>query len=283
MNLFINRELSLLEFNHRVLAQATDSTLPLLERCASCASPRTTSMNSSRSASPASSSWRKSDTPATAGPDRHTVDAARGHPCRAARLIDGAVPVPATTSCCRNWRAGRRVDVAGQLVAADSTPGSAITSTARSSRCSRRSDWIRRVPFPRIQNKSLNFIVRAAGKDAFGRDTELRRGAGAARAAASCCRVPREISGASAQPDAAVQHPRGFVPQLFPGMTVRGCIQFRVTRNSDLFVDDEEVDDLRAALEGELAQRRYGAAVRLETIGRLPRRNRGDFLLRSSR
>jgi polyphosphate kinase len=47
-------------------------------------------------------------------------------------------------------------------------------------------------------------------------------------------------------------------------LDVLGCYQFRVTRNSDLFVDDEEVDDLRRALEGELAHRRYGAAVRLE-------------------
>jgi polyphosphate kinase len=56
-----------------------------------------------------------------------------------------------------------------------------------------------------------------------------------------------------------------FVARLFTGVEVLGCYQFRVTRNSDLFVDDEEVDDLRRALEGELAQRRYGAAVRLET------------------
>jgi polyphosphate kinase len=55
-----------------------------------------------------------------------------------------------------------------------------------------------------------------------------------------------------------------FVSKLFSGMEVLGCYQFRVTRNSDLFVDDEEVDDLRRALEGELAHRRYGAAVRLE-------------------
>ncbi len=55
-----------------------------------------------------------------------------------------------------------------------------------------------------------------------------------------------------------------FVSKLFSGMDVLGCYQFRVTRNSDLFVDDEEVDDLRRALEGELAHRRYGAAVRLE-------------------
>ena len=49
-----------------------------------------------------------------------------------------------------------------------------------------------------------------------------------------------------------------------------GCYQFRVTRNSDLFVDEEEIDDLRRALEGELAHRRYGAAVRLETSNDCP-------------
>jgi polyphosphate kinase len=56
-----------------------------------------------------------------------------------------------------------------------------------------------------------------------------------------------------------------FVQQLFSGMAVEGAWQFRVTRNSDLFVDDEEVDNLLRAIEGELAQRRYGAAVRMET------------------
>jgi polyphosphate kinase len=56
-----------------------------------------------------------------------------------------------------------------------------------------------------------------------------------------------------------------FVHKLFAGIKVTGCYQFRVTRNSDLFVDEEEIDDLRRALEGELAHRRYGAAVRLET------------------
>src|SRR5580693_935033 len=55
-----------------------------------------------------------------------------------------------------------------------------------------------------------------------------------------------------------------FVPKLFTGIKVMGCYQFRITRNSDLFVDDEEIDDLRRALEGELAHRRYGSAVRLE-------------------
>jgi polyphosphate kinase len=53
-------------------------------------------------------------------------------------------------------------------------------------------------------------------------------------------------------------------------MRMRGCYQFRVTRNSDLFVEQEEVDDLLRAVEGELASRRYGDAVRLETAHDCP-------------
>ena len=70
-----------------------------------------------------------------------------------------------------------------------------------------------------------------------------------------------------------------FVAQLFSGMKFEGAWQFRVTRNSDLFVDDEEVDNLLRAVEGELAQRRYGAAVRLETSLDCPQ-DITDFLLR---
>ncbi len=61
-----------------------------------------------------------------------------------------------------------------------------------------------------------------------------------------------------------------FVAKLFTGMEVLGCYQFRVTRSSDLFVDEEEIDDLLRAVEGELAQRHYGAAVRLETAHDTP-------------
>ena len=70
-----------------------------------------------------------------------------------------------------------------------------------------------------------------------------------------------------------------FVAQLFSGMSVEGAWQFRVTRNSDLFVDDEEVDNLLRAIEGELAERRYGAAVRLETSLECPE-DITTFLLR---
>jgi polyphosphate kinase len=125
-------------------------------------------------------------------------------------------------------------------------------------------------PFPRIQNKSLNFIVHLDGKDAFGRDSEL-----------AIVQAPRSLPRVVSLPDDTPGQPRGFVlltsivqafvQRLFPGIVVKGCYQFRVTRNSDLFVDEEEIDDLRRALEGELAHRRYGAAVRLETARDCPK------------
>ena len=123
-------------------------------------------------------------------------------------------------------------------------------------------------PFPRIQNKSLNFIVRLSGKDAFGRDSDLA----IVQAPRSLPRVvPLPAARGASALRAAVDHRRRpSSRELFPGMEVLGCYQFRVTRNSDLFVDEEEVDDLRRALEGELAQRRYGDAVRLETAADCP-------------
>ena len=122
-------------------------------------------------------------------------------------------------------------------------------------------------PFPRIQNKSLNFIVKLAGKDAFGRDSEL-----------AIVQAPRSLPRVVPLPGEDQKFPfvlltsivQAFVQRLFPGIEVQGCYQFRLTRNSDLYVDEEEIDDLRRALEGELAHRRYGAAVRLETAHDCP-------------
>jgi polyphosphate kinase len=122
-------------------------------------------------------------------------------------------------------------------------------------------------PFPRIQNKSLNFIVRLEGKDAFGRDSELA----IVQAPRSLPRVvPVPLEGAQRTLVLLTGIVQAFVQKLFAGIKVVGCYQFRVTRNSDLFVDEEEIDDLRRALEGELAHRRYGAAVRLETSNDCP-------------
>ena len=60
-------------------------------------------------------------------------------------------------------------------------------------------------------------------------------------------------------------------------MSVLGCYQFRATRNSDLFVDEEEVKNLRIALQGELPQRHLGNAVRLEVADNCPQAHVGFF------
>ena len=119
-------------------------------------------------------------------------------------------------------------------------------------------------PFPQILNKSLNFIVRLHGKDAFGR----RRHRGMVQAPRSLPRVirlPNKISNSGEDSFVFLSSIiRVHVESLFPGLDVDGCYQFRVTRNSNLYVDDEEVSDLVRALEGQLEASRYGAAVRIE-------------------
>ena len=99
-------------------------------------------------------------------------------------------------------------------------------------------------PFPRIQNKSLNFIVQVKGKDAFGRNTTLAI-VQAPRSLPRIIRVPSEGGQRDFIYLSAIVE--AFVAKLFAGMEVLGCYQFRVTRNSDLFVDEEEVDDLLRA------------------------------------
>ncbi|MDR0379347.1 MAG: polyphosphate kinase 1, partial [Candidatus Accumulibacter sp.] len=132
-------------------------------------------------------------------------------------------------------------------------------------------------PFPRLLNKSLNFAVELEGKDAFGRDIG-KAIVQAPRVLPRVIRLPRELC----------EHEYGFVflssvlhefvGELFAGMTVLGCYQFRVTRNSDLFVDEEEVKNLRETIQGELPQRHFSDAVRLEVTDNCPPATSG-FLL----
>ncbi len=125
-------------------------------------------------------------------------------------------------------------------------------------------------PFPRILNKSLNFIVSLQGKDAFGRSSRMAV-VQAPRPLPRLIQLPAELESVGAEDYvflSSVIH--AYVDSLFPGMKVKGCYQFRVTRNSELFVDEEEIDDLKRALEGELASRRYGEAVRLEVANDCP-------------
>jgi polyphosphate kinase len=133
-------------------------------------------------------------------------------------------------------------------------------------------------PFPRILNKSLNFVVRLDGKDAFGRRRK-RAIVQAPRSLPRIIRLPEKLSEAGRDNYvflSSVIHAN--VDELFPGLNVEGCYQFRVTRNSNLYVDDEEVDDLVRALEGQLEASRYGEAVRLEIIEECPQ-DLCDFLL----
>ncbi len=134
-------------------------------------------------------------------------------------------------------------------------------------------------PFPLLVNKSLNFIVQLEGTDAFGRDSGLAI-IPAPRSLPRLIRLPEELCEAGG--DAFVflsSMIHAHADELFPGMKVLGCYQFRLTRNADLIVDPDEVDDLARALRGELLSRRYGDAVRLEVADNCPK-PLTDFLLK---
>ena len=118
-------------------------------------------------------------------------------------------------------------------------------------------------PFPMVANKSLNFIVQLSGKDAFGRTNEI-----------AIVKVPRVLPRVIALPDRVCEGCKAFVllssvirahlAELFPGREVGQFSQFRVTRHSDLAVDEDEIANLRMALRQGLQHRHYGQAVRLE-------------------
>ncbi|MEW5835907.1 MAG: polyphosphate kinase 1 [Pseudomonadota bacterium] len=133
-------------------------------------------------------------------------------------------------------------------------------------------------PFPLLVNKSLNFIVQLEGVDAFGRDSGLAI-VPAPRVLPRLIRLPDDIceGGENQVMLSSVIH--AHVDELFPGMQVHGCYQFRLTRNADLDIDAEDVDDLARALRGGLYTRRFGDAVRLEVADNCPR-TLVDYLLR---
>jgi polyphosphate kinase len=134
-------------------------------------------------------------------------------------------------------------------------------------------------PFPRILNKSLNVIVSLRGKDAFGREGDMAL-VRAPRSLPRIVRLPQEVS---TQPYEFVFLSSillEFVDELFPGMRVKGAYTFRVTRNSELFVDEEEVENLAHALRDELRGRGFAKAVRLEIDDSCPK-TIADFLMRN--
>ena len=123
-------------------------------------------------------------------------------------------------------------------------------------------------PFPRLLNKSLNFVVSLSGKDAFGRVSGM-----------AVVQAPRILPRVVKLPEglgeghgfvllSSILH--AYVHKLFPGMDVEGCYQFRLTRNSELTVDEEDLTNLRAAVQTELRERQYGDEVRLEVADNCP-------------
>ncbi|GAB3784753.1 polyphosphate kinase 1 [Dyella agri] len=125
-------------------------------------------------------------------------------------------------------------------------------------------------PFPLLVNKSLNFIVQLDGVDAFGRDSGLAV-VPAPRVLPRLIRVPDEIADGGDCYVLLSSMIHAHAEELFPGMNVLGCYQFRLTRNADLALDPEDVEDLALALRGELYSRRFGNAVRLEVADNCPK------------
>lgn len=260
--LFLNRELALLKFNRRVLALAADPSLPLLERLRFIC---IVSSNLDEFFEIRVSSLKEQlrAVPGFVGSDGRTVDAVLSQIAVKARqlvteqytLLDEFV-LPQLQAegvallRVSDWNEAQR-QWAYDLFRREVMP--LLTPIALDPAH----------PFPRVYNKSLNFIVSLSGQDAFGRDVDIAI-VQAPRALPRIIRVPAEIAGYPWAYAMLTSLILAFVGELFPGMTVRGCYQWRVTRNSDLFVDEEEVTNLRLALQGELMQRHFGDAVRLE-------------------
>ncbi|MEP6632818.1 MAG: polyphosphate kinase 1 [Luteimonas sp.] len=266
--LYFNRELSQLDFNFRVLAQAQDEAVPLLERlrylCISC-----TNLDEFFEI--------------RAATVRHSQDF--GMPI----APDGLAP--ATVLKRIHDRAAELVDA--QYACWNQTLRPALIATGvrvlgRNSWNAKQTRWLRAYfrseimpvlsplgldpahPFPKILNKSLNIVVVLKGKDAFGRAGHLAI-VRAPRSLPRIIQLPEKISGGEHDFVFLSSVLSAFVDELFPGMEVKGAYQFRVTRNSELIVDEEEVENLALALRDELIGRGYLRAMRLEIAADCPK------------
>lgn len=265
--LYFNRELSQLDFNFRVLAQAQDTTVPLLERlkylCISC-----TNLDEFFEI--------------RAGTLRHAQDLG------IATGADGLSPATVLA---------RIHDRAAQLVKAQYECWNQVLRPAlwdggvrvlgRDAWDENQARWLRDYfrdeimpvlsplgldpahPFPKILNKSLNIVVVLKGKDAFGREGHLAI-VRAPRSLPRIIQIPEEVSGGKHDFVFLSAVLSAFVDEMFPGMQVKGAYQFRVTRNSELIVDEDEVENLALALRDELVGRGYLRAVRLEIAEQCP-------------
>lgn len=272
----LNRELGLIEFNRRVLAQAEDVGVPLLERLKflCIVSSNLDEFFEVRMAS--------------------LKEAQRLSPGQA--LPDGLLPSQALTKVSqaahalveRQYWLMREV-----LFPALSEQG--IHFVRRAEWSAELHEWIHQYflrevmpvltpigldpshPFPRLLNKSLNFAIELEGRDAFGRSSGI-----------AIVQAPRILPRVIKLPEAIAGKPNCFVflssmlhahiGELFSGMAIKGFYQFRLTRDSELTVEEDELKNLRTALQGELRHRQYGDAVRLEIADNCPE-HMEEFLL----
>ena len=259
---FLNRELGILAFNRRVLSQAADAAVPLLERL--------------RFLTIVSSNLDEFFEIRVAGL-KEQIQLKLPEPAP-----DGKPPAEAFAAVAREAHA--LVAEQYRLLNEVLLPALAETGVVfprREQWSAAQRQWIRDYffrellpvltpigldpahPFPKVLNKSLNLAVELVGRDAFGRSSRAAI-VQAPRALPRVIRLPREIAGAPFAFVFLSSILHAHVEELFSGMKVLGCYQFRVTRNSDLFVDEEEIKNLHTALKGELLHRHFGNAVRLE-------------------
>jgi polyphosphate kinase len=264
----INRELSLLEFNARVLALAEDPEVPLLERLRflCIVGSNLDEFFEIRVAGVKEQLRAKVPPPGMTLAETRELSLRLGDEVRALiarqyRVLNGEV-LPALA------RAGVRL-------------------VRRTEFNRREREWAARFfaqeirplltpigldpahPFPQVVNKSLNFVVELKGNDAFGRDSGI-----------AIVKAPRVLPRVIKMPAAVAGDDHTFVllssvlhahlGELFPGREMVAYSQFRVTRDADLWIDEEEVKNLRQALQGELPQRQFGSAVRLEVAAECP-------------
>ncbi|KAF1054521.1 MAG: Polyphosphate kinase [Stenotrophomonas maltophilia] len=267
-SLYIHRELSQLQFNIRVLEQALDESYPLLERL--------------KFLLIFSSNLDEFFEIRVAGLKKQITFA------REQAGADGLLPHQALTRISEqvHEQVSRQYSILNDILLPDLAKHG-IRFIRRRYWTPKIKAWVRRFfrdeiapiitpigldpthPFPLLVNKSLNFMVELEGLDAFGRDSGLAI-IPAPRSLPRIIRLPEDVAGEGDNYVFLSSMIHAHADDLFAGMKVKGCYQFRLTRNADLSVDAEDVEDLARALRGELFSRRYGDAVRLEVVDTCP-------------
>ncbi len=259
---FLNRELSQLEFNRRVLAQARDSRVPLLERLFYLCI--------------ASSNLDEFFEIRVSGLKQQV---AYGSNVRGPDNLSPSEQLKRISEVAHKLVKEQYRVLNDQMLPDLAREGIHFLTTEQWN--NKQNEWIKGYfnrellpvlspvsldpahPFPQVLNKSLNFIISLEGKDAFGRNSGI-----------AIVQAPRALPRVIQLPQSCAAHDYDFVflssiiykhaGDLFPGMKVTGCHQFRITRNADLMLQEEEEGNLMLAIEGKLTTRRFAQAVRLE-------------------